>query len=178
MKKVIILFVMLVNCAISFAQSVLGIPFGSTYNNVKTKLQERVGAYSVYEENGSLSTGEINVGDFPFDYSEYKFQYDGKISYFSYAYFEKHYKVTDVTMAKDDRDFLLIFLKKKYKDDIVDFINDQGFKCYRFGSSTVEPDRWLGTLILKKGTGKDGKMRLYIELYYGPLHYIDSSSDF
>lgn len=180
MKKILFLFVLLIFTTVCYSQSVLGIPFGSSFSTVKSQLQDRFGYYSVTEDNGTLKLyNDFSMGDYTFNFASFEFQRSGSLSYFNFAYFERRFGANQITAAKESRDYLFSLLKGKYEDDFVDdYINDQGFKCYNFGQDPKEPQYTLGRIILSRGQGKDGKTRLYLKLIYGPIHYLSKSSDF
>lgn len=180
MKKILFLLLLLIFSIGCFSQSVLGIPMGSSFSTVKSQLQNRFGYSAVYDDNGDLIiNSDFSMGDFEFNYGSFEFQRSGSSSYFNYAYFEKRFSISDVKSAKNARDYLFSLLKDKYEEEYIgSFINDQGFKCYQFGNDPKDSNRALGIIKLQKTQGKDGKMRLYLQLIYGPIYYIDRSSDF
>lgn len=162
-----------------YCQSVLGIPFGSDYLTVKYSLEDRFGKYKVYESSGDLNVYDIQIGGFQFKIGEFSFQRSGSLSYFNFAMFQTHYATSDVEMAENERDWLYSLLKDKYADDYLEeYENDQGFKCYKFGTNPKDESKALGYITLDRSKGKDGKTRLYLVLRYGPIYYIDKGSDF
>lgn len=166
-------------CLCANAQSVLGIRFGLSYSVVKRSLEDRFGEFSVHENKGVLKIYDVEVGGFHFKYAEFDFQRNSGLSYFNYASFQTFYSATDIQTARDERDYLYSLLKDKYKNDYVEeYINKQGYKCYRFGTDPVDKNKALGRITLEKSKGKDGKTRLYLLLTYGPIYYLDKSSDF
>lgn len=178
MRKVIIILLFFASITAS-AQSVLGIPFGSSYDGVKHMLEERIGEYKVIEDGGSLKVYGISIGGFEFKFGEFNFQYAGNLSYFNAASFQTYYSRNNVDVAKRDRDYLFSLLKNKYKDEYLEeYINEQGFKCYRFGTNPKDEYSSLGAIVLQRGKGNDGISRLYLHLVYFPIHYIDESYDF
>lgn len=178
MKRILLLANIIWAYGIICAQSVIGIPFGSTYATVQNMLENRVGKYSVYEYNGSLHTGEISVGDYTFELSSFEFQQRNELKYFNYAMFQESFRPNDVDIAKHQRDYLFSLLSDKYGDDTDSYINDQGFKCYEFGTNPKDPNKWLGYITLYRGETKGGKRKLFLILEYGPIHYFDSSEEF
>jgi hypothetical protein len=180
MKKIILFLIVFAGAMNLCAQSVMGIDFGSSYETVKSKLQERVGEFHFIESSGKLEClSGIALGGFDFDYADFEFQYGNGSSYFNYAYFEKRYTLDAVRIAIKDRDFLFSLLKDKYVSEFVDnYTNEDGYKCYRFGLNPKDKESVLGQIILEKAEGKDGKKRLYLCLRYGPIYYIDKASDF
>lgn len=178
MKKLVLSVLCLWIGLSAYSQSVLQIDFGSSYEYVKSKLEERVGEFSVIENNGKLYTGDISVGDFPFHLSIFEFQKSGKSTWFNYADFQRLYPLSDSKTAIQDREYLCSLLKEKYHNKIESFKNKDGYICYRFGTDPQDSSCCLGFIILEKGRGNDRKQRLYLHLTYGPIQYIDTSSEF
>lgn len=180
MKKFYSLSVCLWICSMmSVAQSVLNIPFGMSYDYVKTALGNRFGDFKVSEIGGDLIISDFYMGDVKFDYGRFEFQRNIKVSYFSRAYFEIRFHLNEVQSAKNIRDYLFNYIKEKYADDYVNsYTNEQGFKCYVFGTNPKNEDKILADLSIGKLRGKDGRMRLYLTLDYGPIFYLNNANDF
>lgn len=175
-RKAFILSMLLVPLFL-YSQSVLGIKFGSNYNSVKQALEDRYGKYSVYEDNGNLRVYDLAVGDYKFDSGKFEFQRNGGNTYFYFAIFSEHYSLSNKKEAIRNRDFLFSLISDKY-EYTESFVNDDGFKCYKFGKNPLDNSRVLGLITLAKGVGNDGISRYYLELSYGPIYYISKSSDF
>ena len=158
--------------------TVLGIEFGSDKSSVMSKLRDRFGYSNVSEENGNVEVENPSLGGFKFKYATFEFQYDKGKTYLSYAAFQTHYTLGQDNDAKSERDYLLSLMRPKYEDSIESYTNEDGFKCYRFGTNPKDYSKSLGLIRLQKGLGKDGVKRLYLHLSYGPINYIDPSSDF
>lgn len=179
MKKYFLLFFLVGFFFECNAQSVLGIDFGSSYNDVKSALINRFGLINVLEDGGKIEIYNLSMGDMDFDYAEFNFQRNGSASYFNGAHFESHYSLSDVSGVEIMRDNLYDTLADKYKKQYLGkYTNDQGFVCYKFGLNPRDSTTVLGTIQLEKSYGKDGKMRLYLSLDYGPIYYLDKASDF
>ena len=158
-------------------QSVLGIPFGYSREFVKEKLEARYGKYNVYDNSEGLKVYDISIGNFTFNVGVFEFQYWNGRTYFNYASFEQYY--SNVASAKNMRDYLYSVIKDKYSSDYIDeYVNKQGFKCYKFGTDPRDATKILGSISIERGYGKDGIERIYLNLIYGPIHNIDRSSDF
>ena len=158
--------------------TVLGIDFGSDKYTVLSTLRERFGHSNVTEENGIIEVENPSLGGFKFQYASFEFQYERGKTYLSNAVFQTNYTLGQESLAKRERDYLLSLMQPKYEKSIENFTNEDGFKCHRFGTNPRDLSKSLGLIILKKGTGKDGIKRLYLILSYGPINYIDPSSDF
>lgn len=164
----------------AYGQSVLGIPFGTSYEDTLGALQQRFGRFSLREDQGNLKIdNDFQIGGFWFNFGELMFQYNGSKSYLSSACFQLYFDLKDVDMAKKQRDYLYSLLSPKYKDMyLAEFISDEGFKCYKFGINPKDPNKVLGCISLQKLKGKDGIKRLYLMLEYFPIEFVPISSDF
>ncbi len=160
------------------AQSVLGVPFGTSIEEAKSILENRFGSYKVYKHQGGLLVHDVYVEDVEFYSIQFYFQYGNGKSYFNKAILQQHFKISDVKTAKAERDYLASILKKKYSPFFVEYTNEQGFKCYGFDSNPKEPLHYSGSLILEKSEGNDGVKRLYLMLFYDPISFIDVTTDF
>ena len=157
-------------------QSVLGIQFGSSYNNVKDKLESRFGSLNVIEDGGKITVLTPVIGEYEFKSADFYFQRQGNITWLNSVYIQTWFTHSETERAKYMRDRLADDLREKY--DIEEYINKQGYKCYGFGTNPKDDNEWLGFLGISKDKGKDGKQRLYLSLIYGPIYYIERSSDF
>lgn len=162
----------------AFSQSVMGINFGSSEDEVYQALEARFNSYEIDKSNGKIELLlGFNIGDVKFHYGSFEFQRQGKESYFNYAHFEKHYTLNNVKNAIIERDYIRDVIYSKYKE-IRGYKNSQGYHCYHFGTDPKDENRYLGEITLSKLKGNDGKVRLYLCLDYGPIYYLDRSSDF
>ena len=154
--------------------SVMGIEFGSTYDDVKALLQERLGSTNIFEKSGKLWFTDVYLGDFKFNSGELGFQFKGHRSWFNQAWFIRWWKGNETQQAKQSRDYLYSLIKDKYEDDYLDeYINEFGFKCYKFGVNPIDDTRVLGTISLTRIKGG-----LYLVLEYLPIYYLDKGADF
>lgn len=161
MKK-FVLIVLLFFSAMANAQSVMGIKFGSSIEEVKQQLQQRLGEYSVSKNNGKLSINDFKMGDFHFDFGDFYFQYNGDNSYFNEAIFQCYSNENDVEGMKAQRDYLYSLIKEKYEDMYLEeFTNEQGFKCYKFGINPLDNSKVLGVIRLERCESKAGDKKLY-----------------
>lgn len=178
MKKLVFICLLLVS-VMANAQSVMGIRFGSSIETVKQQLEQRLGEYSVIEDNGTLRISDFTMGDFYFHFGIFRFQYDGSKSFMSEADFAIFSEINDVEYMESNRDYLYSLIKEKYKGDYLEeFTNEQGFKCYKFGTNPLDNSKVLGKISLFQAESRKGTEQLYLRLHYGPIYYIDKSSDF
>lgn len=178
MKRALLLSLLLFPSILS-AQSVLGIKFGSSYETVKAQLEKRFGRYKVSEDEGCLNMYGLRIGEIYFTFGTFNFQYDGDKSYFNSANFSLPADKNEVEDMKYMRDYLYSQLKEKYKDEYLEeFTNEEGFKCYKFGINPLDSSKVLGIISLQRMKSNDGETRLYLNLDYLPIYYIDKSADF
>ena len=157
---------------------VCGIEFGSSYDYVKKKLEDRYGNDEVDEYKGSLFVNGGKVGNFYFNILMFNFQTDNKNTYFYYSRFLKYFSIDDLDSACSVKDMLGNDVRSKYQDMFEEYTNDSGFKCYRFGVNPLNENNALGLVTLYKEKDRDGNNRICLELSYGPIYYIDKSYDF
>lgn len=178
MKKILVIASIVMLSLQAHSQSVMGINFGSSEDEVYQALETRFNSYEIDKSKGKIELLlEFNIGDVNFHYGSFEFQRRGEESYFNYAHFEKHYTVNNVQSAIIEREYIRDVIYSKYKE-IRRYKNSQGYYCYLFGTNPKNENRYLGEITLSKLKGKDGKVRLYLFLNYGPIYYIDKNSDF
>lgn len=162
----------------AFSQSVMGINFGSSEDEVYQALETRFSSLEIYKNAGKIDLlCKFDIGDVEFHSGSFEFQRQGKESYFNYAHFEKHYTINNVQSAIIERDHIVDLIISKYMD-VRRFKNPQGYYCYLFGTNPKDKNEPLGVIILEKAKGNDGKTRIYLSINYGPIYYLDRSSDF
>lgn len=176
MKRMFFVLYLLCLPLYSGAQSILGIPFGSSYQTTKECLESRFGSFKVREDGGKLIVLNPIIGDHEFKAADFFFQRQGQATWLSEVFIQTWFDASDVSTAKYLRDELANVLREKY--NVNEYTNDTGFKCYGFGVNPKDDNKYLGTLGLMKSKGNDGKQRLYLTLSYGPIYYINKSSDF
>lgn len=178
-KNVLLFLVLLITQVTTCsAQSVLGIKFGSSYDYVKSRLEERFGTTSVFAKEGGLHIYGLTMGDISFIKGEFNFQRDDKNSYFNGAEFWKIYKSDEQKAAEADADSLYSLIKQKYADKCGTVNTGLFIKFYWFGKNPQTSGEWLGSVVLTRGNANNGDNNLYLRLKYGPIYYIDKASDF
>ena len=173
MKKYLLALVLLLISLSSIGQSVLGIPFGSSYDEVKLALIKRSVGDNMWEQDGRIVVTNGYIGNIPFGLGTFYFQFKENKSYFSAASFAD-VELT-ATQAKAKRDEFAKVIKDKYSDSITEYVDDFGFKRYEFGKNPINVEKPLGTIFIfhnKNGNKYDPV------LYYGPINYIEPNSDF
>lgn len=148
--------------------TILGIEFGSSYEDVWSMLFHRFNSRAMEQTNRSIWVNRVELGNFEFDYGDFRFQTKGYMSYLS--------EVELVSRFGDDKEGALEFeqelgnmLRVKYKDFDI-YYNKDGKKRYKFGVNPKDDKEPLGVL------GVDDENNVF--LIYGPIYYLPKSSDF
>lgn len=179
MKRIITTILCSASLSFMYAQSVLSIPFGSSYEHVKECLENRIGKFHVFEEGGNLWTTDISLGDYKFHFGNFDFQHGNYGSYLSHACFSKHFDLDSKGAAIKFRDALKDILYNKYGEEYYEeYSNDDEFKCYKFGLNPKDESKVFVLLTTFKGESNAGKFYYYVNIDYGPVYYIDKDSDF
>lgn len=179
LKRLIFICLAITALVPTFGQSVLGIPFGTSYYETLDALRQRFGRFSVHEDQGNLQIYDFKMGDFEFKFGELGFQYSGGKSYLNSAHFQTWFASNETALAKNNRDYLYYLISQKYEDEsLKEFQGLDGFKNYLFGHSPKDPNSSLGAIYIERGEGNDGVKRLYLNLYYFPIEFVPFSSDF
>ena len=173
MKKIILIFIFVLMATLSFARlnelSVCGIKMGTEKEEAKRILRDRFGYLSVEEDAGNISVYDGSVGGISHKFMTFIFTWIDGRSMFNGAIFSTPYEINQQKDAIEHRELLKSVYEKKY--DIDSYTNEDGFKTYRFGKEM----ELYGVITTKKAKGKDGKLRIYTDVYYwGPY---DETSD-
>lgn len=173
MKRNLLFLLFLCFSTLTFGQSVLGIPFGSSYEETKQLLLNRNVGDDMLEQDGTIIVTNGYIGGIPFNLGYFYFQFDHDKSYLYSACF------SDVELtanqAKAKREIFADIIKEKYYDSIKDYIDETGFKIYDFGVNPLDKNRSLGKIFIlhsKKSNKYD------TVLYYGPIYYVGKNADF
>ena len=174
MNKAILLVSMLIMVAFSgFGQrtevSVCGIKMGTPKKTVMSILRERFGRLAVMEISDNLRVIKGNVGGVQHDFITFHFAWIKGISLLNGATFSTPYELYQKKDAICHRDLIKLIYEKKY--ELLEYINDDGFKSYLFGHNKTA----YGEITVVKSEGEDGKVRFYTEIYY--YSYFDESGD-
>lgn len=177
MRKLLLIFVLTISTLVASAQSVLGINFGRPYSEVKEALKTRFGKFNVEEDKGVLAIYDFNMGSIHFNSGKLYFQWDGQMSKFYRAEFQKWDGMKNVESMKNERMYLKGLIASKYKT--FEFKNSQGFICYEFLGEEINGITMHGEISLVRAKGKDDIERLYLFLLYNPIaDFIEENSDF
>lgn len=150
-------------------EQVYGIKFGTTKEDAKSYLEDRVGKYDVVDDGSTLTVYKQDFAGVKFDILEFEFEWKGGIAYFNSAGFQKIFDANNVADAKDYRDLVFEKIKKKYIYYEQDK-NSDGFLRYKFGLNPNDSSKVTGMIDLIRGKGNDGVERLYLYVVYFPYN--------
>lgn len=181
LKITILLFILSIHCDL-FSQnmpSVAGVEFGSTYETCKSILDVRFngGESSYQSEKNTLSySGNISFGGETFDYVNFGFQSDGRLTYLNHIEFVSRFDQSDTESAKIMRDRLFLTFKEKYdfrwsKKDY------QGFLYYVLGHDPINKEDGFVVISTCRGKTKGGENKVWTEVTYGPTQFISVSDE-
>ncbi len=173
MKRNLLFLLFLCVSTLTFGQSVLGIPFGSSYEETKQFLFNRNVGDDMWEQDGTIIVTNGYIGGIPFNLGYFYFQFDHDKSYLYSACFSD-IELT-ANQAKAKRELFADIIKEKYYDSIKDYVDETGFKRYDFGVNPLDEDKPLGKIFihLNKKSNKYDTV-----LYYGPIYYVGKNADF
>lgn len=173
MKRFFLFYAFLLTFILCPAQrsevSVCGIKMGTNREVAKRILEDRYGRYSVSEESGSLSILNGYAGGLHHKFMTFDFAWINGESKFNGATFSTPYELNEQKLAIEKRELLKSLYEGKY--ELREKVNDDGFKEYYFGESYYGE---YGVITIFKSKSKDGKTRLYVDVYYfGPYNETD-----
>lgn len=173
-KKILLIFLVISNFV--YSQSILGVRFGSSYEDTKKILEGRFGT-GIIEDKGNLAIYDFDMGAFHFNSGVLCFQWKEKESIFFRAEFQKWSGTRNVESMKAEREYLKRLIASKY--EIFEFKNRQGFICYEFLGEETDGITIHGEISLERTRGKDNIERLYLFLIYYPIaEFIEENADF
>ncbi|SFG56589.1 hypothetical protein [Prevotella sp. KH2C16] len=173
MKKYLLALALLLISLSSIGQSVLGIPFGCSYEDVKQSLIKRNVGDNTWEQDGRIIVTNGYIGNIPFGLGVFYFQFKENKSYLSAAAFSD-VELTAVE-AKKKREEFAKAIRDKYFDSFTEYIDEKGFKRYEFGENPLNKEAPLGKIFIFHNKNEK---KYDAVLYYGPIHYIEPNSDF
>lgn len=165
MKRLLLLFAAILTAISVYAQlselSVCGIKMGTEREDAKAILESRFGKYSAHDDDGNLIVYGGCVGGINYNSLRFFFAWVNGCPRFDGACLSKHYELSEQSDALKKRDFIKSIYEQKY--DIEEHIKDDGFKEYFFYGINNDP---YGLITVEKSKGKDGKMRIYVSVFY------------
>lgn len=116
MKSLIYLlpFVLLAECC--YAQKVVGVSFGMSYEKCKQILDKRIDPQNniIQKESNTLNYYKINFANVGFGKVSFVFENDGRTTYLHYICFSRKFPMKYAVEAKDIRDYFLELYLNKY----------------------------------------------------------------
>ena len=181
MKKLLFILFLALCKTISVAQprpSVAGVTFGDNYISCKSKLDKRFnGDNNSYQLTANmLRYRDITFADEHFDYVEFKFQSNDKITYLSSITFVSSFDLEDADYAKKKRDRLLKLFSEKYEIRW-DGINEDKFAYYVLGYNPRKKEDGFIVIDTYKGKNNGGETKCWTTLNYGPVNFINPSDE-
>lgn len=152
----------------TYCPSICGIKTGTEKNTAKKILIERFGISSVHEDGGNLELRRCSVGGLEYEFLIFYFAWVNGKFLFNDATFYTPFELSEQKEAIKFRELIMSAYSEKYK--IFESKNENGFKEYLFGNG----NDFYGVISLRRGKGRDGKTRLYVEVSYcGPYSSAD-----
>lgn len=155
--------------------SVAGVQFGWDYTKCKEILDNRFNGgnnSSQYTPN-ELYYNDVYFANEYFSYVRFRFQIDKynnthleAISFFS------SFDIDDAKNAKDKRDRIFNFYKKKYKFRWQNK-DDKGWKYYVLGEDPFSPEDGLIVIGVSKMDTNAGIPKLWTTISYGPINFVN-----
>ncbi|MCD7721761.1 MAG: hypothetical protein LUI09_05980 [Prevotellaceae bacterium] len=154
--------------------AIAGVSFGSSYQSCKDFLDRRFnGGKSSYQSDANrLTYYEVEFGGQYYSYVEFEFQTDGYSTFLSYIEFDIRYEVSEVEAAKKKRDALYAIYSNKY-DFRWDGTTDDGFKYYILGHDPLSYENGFVGIGITKAKTKAGDMKIWVNVSYGPVNFIN-----
>ena len=175
------LFAIVIFCnSIVYSQStrVCGVVFGMSYEKAEEILKKSHGEKSVLSDKDELVYYDFRMGNHTFNDATFYFQYsEYGGSYFSEAVFSRHFDLDRKERAYNFMENVAYTLSLKYKN-IISKYDDDGYKYYLCGSNPFNENEYLIELNIDKSKSKGGDYFYYVTLYYGPVNFVDPTSDF
>lgn len=147
--------------------SVLGIEFGSTYNQTWQLLTDWYGTDKTKKIDRSIFVDDISLGHLEFTSAIFFFQYKGQKSYLHKIVFFKSFSDDSIGASSFEKE-LMELIKDKY-NVLTKCKGNDGEQRYKFGVNPKNEEEPLGFL------GRDGNS---VFIVFGPIYYLPKSSDF
>lgn len=182
MKRFLFLLSFVCAYVISFAQempSVAGVKFGWSYSQCKQILDNRFnGGNSSYQYvPNELYYYDIFFANEYFDYVRFRFQIDSSNNtYLNYVSFFASFDINDAKNVKDKRDRLFKFYNEKYDFRWSD-VDKDGWKYYVLGHDPFKFEDGFIVISANKINTQAGVLKLWTEIDYGPINFIDPQGE-
>ena len=148
-----------------------------SYEKTEEILRKSHGQKSQFSDKDEIQYYDFRMGNYTFDNATFYFQYsDFGASYFSEAIFSNHFDLDMRDRAESFMESIAEILAIKYDNIISRY--DNGYKYYLCGLNPFNENEYLIELNLTKSKSKGGEYYYYVNLYYGPVNFVDPTSDF
>ena len=114
-KTILLIFLAISNFV--YSQSILGVRFGSSYEDAKKTLEDRFGRY-IEEDKGNLTIYDFDMGTFHFNSGTLCFQWKERGSKFFRAEFQKWSGTRNVESMKAEREYLKRLFPSDHPDTV------------------------------------------------------------
>lgn len=165
MRKILLL-IALCFCFVANAQSIMGIPLGSSKAEVTNQLRSR--GYHVKDEAHKIEIQNVGLGGYDFDFATFFFRFNGDCSYLTHAEFSSGFELDDLDSAVNR----CVELRDKYFAKYGEYRESQEAKeagaiFFLFGAAVDATKHRLGiTLGIYRADGIDGIERVYLNVAY------------
>lgn len=114
-KTILLIFLAISNFV--YSQSILGVRFGSSYEDTKKTLEDRFGRY-IEEDKRNLTIYDFDMGTFHFNSGTLCFQWKERGSKFFRAEFQKWSGTRNVESMKAEREYLKRLFPSDHPDTV------------------------------------------------------------
>ncbi len=176
MKKTILISIMMVLALGAKAQqmpSVAGVTFGWSYEQCKLLLDAKFndGNPSVQYESNELTYNDITLGGIHYDYATFYFETDGTRDYLFYITLYESFDLSDSSSADKSLDKIRALYGRKYDYRWKGGNDSDSF--YIYGHDPIHANEGFVQIGKMKDETRGGDMKLWIYVYYGPIHIVD-----
>lgn len=159
--------------------SVAGVKFGWSYSQCKQILDNRFNGGKISNQYvpNELYYNDVYFANEYFSYVRFRFQVDSSNNtYLSYISFFASFDINDTKNVKNKRDRLFNFYKEKYEFRWSD-VDKDGWKYYVLGYDPFKIEDGFVVIAASKMDTQAGVPKLWTELHYGPINFIDPQDE-
>lgn len=175
MRKILLLLTLCI-CFMANAQSIMGIPLGSSKSEVIKQLEQR--GYTVHDEIYELEVFNVRFGGLNYGRATFEFEYVGNSYKFSAATFYMKFEIDEWGLASEYNDVIVNKYYNKYGNDFYDTsVDENGNIVHYFGISPYDKDRPRVIFWMTKDSGMDGVSRYYLTVTYTPAYFTNNEDE-